>query len=95
MDAELSRWIGTVIVGGLIGWIVAIFTKTDTTIQLLASIVIGIIGSFIAASAVIIMGGSKAASASDLPPIFFAALVGAVVLLSIVRFLASFRKMQV
>jgi uncharacterized membrane protein YeaQ/YmgE (transglycosylase-associated protein family) len=38
-------WIGTIIVGGLVGWLASLFMKTDKQMGLIANVVIGIAGS--------------------------------------------------
>jgi len=38
-------WIGTIVVGGLVGWLASLFMKTDKQMGLIANVVIGIAGS--------------------------------------------------
>jgi uncharacterized membrane protein YeaQ/YmgE (transglycosylase-associated protein family) len=38
-------WIGTLIVGGIIGWLASKVMKTDQQMGIIANIVVGIIGS--------------------------------------------------
>jgi uncharacterized membrane protein YeaQ/YmgE (transglycosylase-associated protein family) len=38
-------WIGTLIVGGIIGWLASLVMKTNRQMGIIANIVVGIIGS--------------------------------------------------
>jgi len=38
-------WIGTLIVGGIIGWLASMVMKTDKQMGILANVIVGIIGS--------------------------------------------------
>ena len=38
-------WIVTIIVGGIIGWLASIITKTNAQMGIIANIVVGIVGS--------------------------------------------------
>ena len=38
-------WIGTLIVGGIIGWLASMLMKTDKQMGIIANVVVGIIGS--------------------------------------------------
>jgi uncharacterized membrane protein YeaQ/YmgE (transglycosylase-associated protein family) len=38
-------WIGTIIVGGIIGWLASLLMKTGKQMGILANIIVGIVGS--------------------------------------------------
>ena len=38
-------WIGTLIVGGIIGWLASMVMKTDNQMGILGNVIVGIIGS--------------------------------------------------
>ena len=38
-------WIGTLIVGGIIGWLASIVMKTDKQMGIITNVIVGIIGS--------------------------------------------------
>jgi uncharacterized membrane protein YeaQ/YmgE (transglycosylase-associated protein family) len=38
-------WIGTIIIGGIIGWLASIVMKTNAQMGLIANILVGIVGS--------------------------------------------------
>lgn len=72
-----------IIFGGLVGWIASLLMGTDARQGAIANVFIGIIGAFIGGFISRTMGGSGIA-AFDLRS-FGLALLGAVILLAIVR----------
>ena len=38
-------WIGTIIVGGVVGWLASIIMKTNAQMGLIANVIVGIVGS--------------------------------------------------
>jgi uncharacterized membrane protein YeaQ/YmgE (transglycosylase-associated protein family) len=81
-------WIITLIIGGLVGWLASIIMKTNAQMGLIANVVVGIVGSFL---------GFWAAGALGLAPTggivrFIVAVVGAVLLIFILRALGIFKK---
>jgi uncharacterized membrane protein YeaQ/YmgE (transglycosylase-associated protein family) len=81
-------WIITFIIGGLVGWLASIIMKTNAQMGLIANVVVGIVGSFL---------GFWAAGALGLAPTggivrFIVAVVGAVLLIFILRALGIFKK---
>jgi uncharacterized membrane protein YeaQ/YmgE (transglycosylase-associated protein family) len=39
------NWLGTIVVGGIIGWLASIVMKTNAQMGIIANVVVGIIGS--------------------------------------------------
>jgi uncharacterized membrane protein YeaQ/YmgE (transglycosylase-associated protein family) len=81
-------WIITLIIGGVAGWLASIVMKTNAQMGLIANVVVGIVGSFL---------GFWAAGALGLAPTggivrFIVAVVGAVLLIFILRALGLFKK---
>jgi len=81
-------WIITLIIGGVAGWLASIVMKTNAQMGLIANVVVGIVGSFL---------GFWAAGALGLAPTggivrFIVAVVGAVLLIFILRALGIFKK---
>jgi uncharacterized membrane protein YeaQ/YmgE (transglycosylase-associated protein family) len=76
----------TLIVGGVIGWIASLIMKTDAQMGILANILVGIVGSFLghwlAGALGLAVGG---------PARWLVALVGAILLIAVVRALGLFR----
>lgn len=82
MIGELIGWI---VVGGLAGWIASMIMKTDASMGALANIVVGIIGAFIGGFLVrTLMGSAVDPNGINIWSIL-TAILGAVVLLAIVR----------
>ncbi len=76
-------FIGWIILGGLAGWIASMIAKTDESMGVLANIVVGVIGAFIGGFVFSLFGGEGVNGFNIYS--FLVALVGAVILLFIVR----------
>lgn len=81
------NWIIAIILGGIVGWVASIIMKTNAQMGILANIVVGIVGSmlglWIAGAAGLAPGGGIMG--------FLVALVGALVLIFILRALGLFK----
>lgn len=75
--------IGWIIIGGLAGWIASKIMKTDKNQGLLANIIVGVIGGFLGGFLVNMLGGEGITGFNVWS--FFVALLGAVVLLAILK----------
>lgn len=82
-------FIGWIVLGGLAGWIASMIAKTNESMGVLANIIVGIIGAFIGGF-VFSMFGGQGVTGFNLYS-FLVALVGAVILLFIVRAVAGGR----
>jgi uncharacterized membrane protein YeaQ/YmgE (transglycosylase-associated protein family) len=81
-------WLITLIIGGIVGWLASIIMKTNAQMGIIANVLVGIVGSFI---------GMWVAQAMGLGPSggivrFIIALIGAVILIFILRALGIFKK---
>lgn len=81
-------WLITIIIGGVVGWIASIIMKTNAQMGIIANVLVGVVGSLL---------GAWAAGALGLAPTggimrFVIALIGAVVLIAILRALGIFKK---
>ena len=76
----------TLIIGGLIGWLASLIMKTDAQMGILANVVVGIVGSFLGNWLAGVLGLGVTGSAAR----WLVALLGAVVLIGIVRALGGF-----
>lgn len=81
-------WIITLIIGGIVGWLASILMKSDAQMGLIANVLVGIVGSFL---------GYWLAGLVGLAPTggilrFVIAVVGAVLLIYILRLLGLFKK---
>lgn len=72
-----------VVVGGLAGWIASKIMNTDKSMGVFANIVVGIIGAFIGGFVFSLFGGAGFTGFNIYS--FLVALVGAVILLAIVK----------
>lgn len=73
------------IVGALSGWIASMIMKTDASMGALANIVVGIIGAFIGGWVANLLGMPVAEGQLSIPSIL-TAIVGACILLAILKF---------
>ena len=77
----------TLIIGGVIGWLASLFMKTDAQMGIIANIVVGIIGAelgfWVAGTLGIVAVGSVGA--------WIISILGAVVLLAILRALNTYK----
>lgn len=80
---DLGGLLGAVIIGGLAGWVASMFMKTDASMGVLANIVVGIIGAIIGNLLLPVFGVSGTSGFSIWS--FVVALIGAVILLFIIR----------
>ncbi len=85
MDAGLGGWLGTIIVGGLAGWVASMIMKTDAQMGVLWNIVVGVLGAVLANWLLPVFGLSGTTDNSGLITKFVVALLGAVVLLFIFK----------
>jgi uncharacterized membrane protein YeaQ/YmgE (transglycosylase-associated protein family) len=76
----------TLIIGGVIGWLASLLMKSDGQMGILANVLVGIVGSFLG-SWVAGMLGIRAVGAAS----YVVALVGAMLLIGIVRALGLMR----
>lgn len=73
-----------IIVGGLAGWVASMIMKTDAEQGALANIVVGIIGALIGGWVMSMMGGNPDVMSFSVES-FLVALLGAVILLAILK----------
>jgi len=81
-------WIVTLIIGGIVGWLASIVMKTNAQMGLIANILVGIVGSvvgfWIAGKLGVVTEGGFVG--------FLIAIVGAVLLIFILKTLGIFNK---
>jgi uncharacterized membrane protein YeaQ/YmgE (transglycosylase-associated protein family) len=76
----------TLIIGGIIGWLASILMKSDGQMGVLANVLIGIVGSFLGSWMAGVLGVTATGAAR-----YLVALVGAMLLIGIVRALGLMR----
>jgi uncharacterized membrane protein YeaQ/YmgE (transglycosylase-associated protein family) len=75
----------TLIIGGVIGWVASLVMKSDAQMGLIANVLIGIVGSFLGMWLAGVLG-----FAPDGPAKYLVSLLGAILLIAIVRALGLF-----
>ena len=80
---DLGGFIGALIIGGLAGWVASMIMKTDGSMGLLMNIVVGVIGAVIGNMLLPVFGGTGTTGFNIWS--FVVALIGAVVLLFVVK----------
>ncbi len=81
--ADKVGWIGWIIIGGLAGWIASMIMGTNKQMGFLLNVVVGIIGGLLGGFILYLLGFDVAGGGYWFT--FFTAIVGAVVLLFIVK----------
>lgn len=79
----LGGILGAIIIGGLAGWVASMIMKTDASMGLLANIIVGILGAIIGNLLLPVFGVAGTDGFSIWS--FVVALVGAIVLLFLVK----------
>jgi len=85
MDVGLGGWIGTIVIGGLAGWVASMIMKTDGSMGIFLNVIVGIIGAVVANLLLPLIGLSGTSDNSSLVTKFLVALVGAIVVLFVVK----------
>lgn len=79
----LGGFIGAIIIGGLAGWVASMIMKTDASMGVLMNIIVGVVGAIIGNMLLPAFGVSGTTGFSIWS--FVVALIGAIVLLFVVR----------
>lgn len=77
----------TLIIGGVIGWVASLIMKTNAQMGILANIIVGIVGSFLGYWA----AGALGLTATGVVMHWVFAIIGAVVLIAILKALNIFK----
>ena len=78
----------TIIIGGIIGWLASILMKTNAQMGILANVIVGVVGSFLGSA----IAGQLGMRVHDAPGSWIVAVLGAVLLIAILRALGVFSK---
>lgn len=79
----MGGFIGAIIIGGLAGWVASMIMKTDASMGVLMNIIVGVIGAIIGNLLLPVLGVSGTTGFSLWS--FVVALIGAIILLFVVR----------
>jgi len=80
-------WIGTIVIGGIIGWLASIVMKTNAQMGLVANILVGIVGSALG----FWLAGLLGLTASSALVGYLISIVGAAVLIVLLKALGFFK----
>jgi uncharacterized membrane protein YeaQ/YmgE (transglycosylase-associated protein family) len=80
-------WIVTLVIGGLIGWLGSLVMKTDAQMGIVANVLVGIIGSLLG----FWLAGIIGIAPTNMVGHYLVAVVGAVVLIAILRAIGVFK----
>jgi uncharacterized membrane protein YeaQ/YmgE (transglycosylase-associated protein family) len=92
MEVGLGGFLGALVIGGLAGWVASMLMKTDGSMGILMNIVVGVIGAVIGNALLPLFGVSGTTGFSVWS--FVVALLGAVILLFIVKLFTGRRAAQ-
>ena len=79
----LGGWLGAIIIGGLAGWVASMIMKTDASMGIFMNILVGIIRAVIGNLLLPLLGASGTTGFNVWS--FVVALIGAIILLFIVK----------
>lgn len=85
----LGGFLGAIIIGGLAGWVASMIMKTDGSMGILLNIVVGVVGAIIGNLLLPVLGVNGTTGFSVWS--FVVALIGALILLFIVRLFSGRR----
>jgi uncharacterized membrane protein YeaQ/YmgE (transglycosylase-associated protein family) len=81
------NWIITLIIGGVVGWLASIVMKTNAQMGIIANVLVGIVGSLLG----FWLAGQLGIAAADGIVRFLIAIVGAVLLILLLRAVGAFK----
>jgi len=85
----MGGFIGAIIIGGLAGWVASMIMKTDGSMGILMNIVVGVVGAILGNLLLPLLGVSGTTGFSVWS--FVVALIGALILLFVVRLFSGRR----
>ena len=80
-------WIGTIVIGGIIGWLASIVMKTNAQMGLIANILVGIVGSALG----FWLAGFLGLTATSPIAGYLISIVGAAILIFLLKALGLFK----
>jgi uncharacterized membrane protein YeaQ/YmgE (transglycosylase-associated protein family) len=85
----MGGFIGAIIIGGLAGWVASMIMKTDGSMGILMNIVVGVVGAILGNLVLPLLGVSGTTGFSIWS--FVVALIGALILLFVVKLFSGRR----
>jgi uncharacterized membrane protein YeaQ/YmgE (transglycosylase-associated protein family) len=87
VDLTSTNLIVTLVIGGVVGWLASILMKANAQMGIVANIVVGIIGSVLG----VFVANALGVRASTTPASWIVAVLGAALLIALLRSLGVFR----
>ena len=81
------HWIVTIVVGGVVGWLASLLTKTDSQMGIVGNVIVGIVGSFLGFWLAGLLGLAAYGAAAR----WLVAVAGAAILVFIMKALGVFK----
>ena len=88
MDLASTNLIVTLIIGGVVGWLASILMKSNAQMGIVANIVVGIVGSFLG----VFVANALGVRAHTTPASWVVAILGAALLIALLRGLGVFNR---
>ena len=89
MDLASTNFLVTLIIGGVVGWLASIMMRTNAQMGILANVIVGIVGSFLGVA----IANGLGVRASTAPGAWIVAILGAALLIALLRALGVFNKL--
>jgi uncharacterized membrane protein YeaQ/YmgE (transglycosylase-associated protein family) len=80
-------WIATIVIGGIVGWLASIVMKTNAQMGLIANVIVGVVGSSLG----FWIAGLLGFAATNAIAGYLVAILGAAVLIGILKALGVFK----
>lgn len=77
----------SIIIGGIVGWLASIIMKTNAQMGIIANVIVGVVGSLIGHWIVTALGIAPSGTILS----FVVSLIGAVILIAVLRALGLFK----
>jgi len=88
MDLTSDSLLTTLIIGGIVGWLASILMKTNAQMGILANVLVGIVGSILGVA----LAREIGVRAHTTPGAWIVAVLGAALLIAILRSAGVFRR---
>ena len=89
MDLASTNLLVTLIIGGVVGWLASILMRANSQMGILANVIVGIFGSFLG----VYVANALGVRASGAPAAWIVAVLGAALLIWILRALGVFSRL--
>ena len=89
MDLASTNFLVTLIIGGVVGWLASILMRTNAQMGILANVIVGVVGSFLGVA----IANELGVRAHTAPAAWIVAVLGAALLIAILRALGVFNRL--